>query len=119
MSSTTTYVALAFALCLYPAAVRADVIVSTGISLNNLQILPASGSLVILPGVLASASAQAQDSLGGNDAQSNTVIDDATSASAKEVRAIAALNHPHICQIHDIGPDYLVLEYIELQQQQA
>ena len=31
----------------------------------------------------------------------------------QEARAIAALNHPHICQIHDIGPDYLVIEYIE------
>jgi TolB-like protein/tRNA A-37 threonylcarbamoyl transferase component Bud32 len=31
----------------------------------------------------------------------------------QEARAIAALNHQHICQIHDIGPDYLVLEYIE------
>src|ERR1022692_3201763 len=31
----------------------------------------------------------------------------------QEARAIAALNHPHICQIFDIGPDYLVLEYIE------
>src|SRR6516225_5820864 len=30
-----------------------------------------------------------------------------------EARAIAAVNHPHICQIHDIGPDYLVLEYID------
>ncbi len=31
----------------------------------------------------------------------------------QEARAIAALNHPNICQIHDIGSDYLVLEYVE------
>ena len=31
----------------------------------------------------------------------------------QEARAIAALNHPNICQIHDVGPGYLVLEYIE------
>lgn len=31
----------------------------------------------------------------------------------QEARAIAALNHPHICQIYDVGPDYLVMEFVE------
>jgi serine/threonine protein kinase len=30
-----------------------------------------------------------------------------------EARAVAALNHPHICQLYDIGPDYLVMEFID------
>jgi tetratricopeptide (TPR) repeat protein/predicted Ser/Thr protein kinase len=30
-----------------------------------------------------------------------------------EARAVAALNHPHICILHDIGPDYLVMEFID------
>jgi serine/threonine protein kinase len=31
----------------------------------------------------------------------------------REARAIAALNHPHICQLYDVGPNYLVMEYVE------
>jgi eukaryotic-like serine/threonine-protein kinase len=30
-----------------------------------------------------------------------------------EARAVAALNHPHICQLYDVGPNYLVMEYID------
>src|SRR6202521_4180956 len=31
----------------------------------------------------------------------------------REVRAVAALNHPNICTLFDVGPDYLVMEFIE------
>lgn len=31
----------------------------------------------------------------------------------REVRAIAALNHPNICIVHDVGPNYLVMEYVD------
>ena len=31
----------------------------------------------------------------------------------QEARTIAALNHPYICQLHDIGTDYLVLEFVD------
>ena len=30
-----------------------------------------------------------------------------------EARVVAALNHPHICQLYDIGPNYLVMELVE------
>jgi eukaryotic-like serine/threonine-protein kinase len=30
----------------------------------------------------------------------------------REARAIAALNHPHICTLFDVGPDYLVMEFV-------
>jgi len=33
--------------------------------------------------------------------------------SEHEARAVAALNHPHICHLYDVGPNYLVMEYIE------
>ena len=31
----------------------------------------------------------------------------------QEARAVAALNHPHICQLYDVGPNYLVMEFVE------
>ncbi|MCU1339046.1 MAG: hypothetical protein JWO19_4627 [Bryobacterales bacterium] len=31
----------------------------------------------------------------------------------REARAISALNHPNICTLYDVGPNYLVMEHIE------
>ncbi len=31
----------------------------------------------------------------------------------REARAIAALNHPNICTLYDVGPDYLVMELVD------
>ena len=32
---------------------------------------------------------------------------------AREAHAVAALNHPNICTLYDVGPNYLVMEHIE------
>ena len=31
----------------------------------------------------------------------------------REARAVAALSHPNVCTLYDVGPDYLVMEYID------
>jgi hypothetical protein len=31
----------------------------------------------------------------------------------REARAIAQLNHPHICTLYDVGPNYLVMELVD------
>ena len=31
----------------------------------------------------------------------------------REARAAAALNHPNVCTLHDVGPNYLVMELVE------
>jgi serine/threonine protein kinase len=32
---------------------------------------------------------------------------------AREARSIAAPNHPNICTLYDVGPNYLVMEFVE------
>src|SRR5229473_685892 len=36
-----------------------------------------------------------------------------TERFTREARAIAALNHTNICHLYDVGPDYLVMEYVD------
>jgi serine/threonine protein kinase len=36
-----------------------------------------------------------------------------TKSSQNAARAIAALNHPNICHLYDVGPNYLVMELVE------
>ena len=31
----------------------------------------------------------------------------------QEARVVASLNHPHICHLYDVGPNYLVMELVE------
>src|SRR5215468_6481780 len=31
----------------------------------------------------------------------------------REAQTIAALNHPNICTLYDVGPDYLVMELVD------
>jgi eukaryotic-like serine/threonine-protein kinase len=39
--------------------------------------------------------------------------DQFTDRFEREAHLVAALNHPHICQLHDVGANYLVFEYID------
>ena len=43
------------------------------------------------------------------------VVDDpaAKKRFEREARAVSSLNHPHICTLYDIGPDFLVMELLE------
>jgi serine/threonine protein kinase len=41
---------------------------------------------------------------------SKTAFDD---RFEREARAVAAVSHPHICALYDVGPNYLVMELVE------
>jgi len=41
------------------------------------------------------------------------VNEDFSSRFEREARAISGLNHPHICTLYDVGPGYLVMEFVQ------
>src|SRR5262249_26434814 len=42
-----------------------------------------------------------------------TAREEFTSRFEREARAISSLNHPHICTLFDLGPNYLVRELVD------
>src|SRR5450432_3418395 len=56
---------------------------------------------------------RAHDPRTGRDVAIKVSADRFSERFDREVRAVAALNHPNICQIYDVGPNYLVMELIE------
>src|SRR5215467_9130035 len=56
---------------------------------------------------------RAVDTRMGRDVEIGVVSEPLSGRFTREVRTIASLNHPNICTIHDVGPNYLVMEYVE------
>lgn len=56
---------------------------------------------------------RARDLRLGRDVAIKVSVERFSGRFEREARAIAALNHPHICTLYDVGPDYLVMEYIQ------
>jgi serine/threonine protein kinase len=55
----------------------------------------------------------ARDTRVGRDVAIKVVQSKFSERFEREARAIAALNHPNICHLYDVGPDFLVMELID------
>src|ERR1700679_1192261 len=56
---------------------------------------------------------KARDTRLGREVAIKVVAEDFSRRFELEAHTIASLNHPCICALHDIGPNYLVMEYLE------
>ena len=56
---------------------------------------------------------RARDTRLGRDVAVKVSGEKFTDRFQREARAVAALNHPHICTLYDVGPNFLVMEYLE------
>jgi len=100
---------------------------STGESLRSAGGIPSEDALLLSAGdrlgpyeILAEIGAggmgkvyRARDPRMGRAVAIKVVADRFLERFSREVYAIAALNHPNICTVFDVGPNYLVMELIE------
>lgn len=56
---------------------------------------------------------KARDKRLGRDVAIKICAEQFSERFEREARAVAALNHPNICTIHDVAPNYIVMELIE------
>src|SRR5215469_8393125 len=56
---------------------------------------------------------RATDTRLGRHVAIKVAIERFTDRFEREARAVAALNHPNICTLYDVGPNYLVTELVE------
>src|ERR1700704_3632007 len=56
---------------------------------------------------------KARDTRLGREVAIKTARAEFSGRFQREARAVAALNHANVCTLHDVGPNYLVMEYIE------
>src|SRR5215831_12791287 len=56
---------------------------------------------------------KAHDSRLGRDVAIKISSEAFSDRFTREARSIAALNHTNICHLYDVGPDYLVMEFVD------
>jgi eukaryotic-like serine/threonine-protein kinase len=56
---------------------------------------------------------RARDSRLGRDVAIKVSTEKFSERFEREARVIASLNHPNICALYDVGPNYLVMELVE------
>src|SRR5262245_12440032 len=56
---------------------------------------------------------RARDPRMGRDVAIKVSAEQFSERFEREVRAVASLNHLNICTLHDVGPNYLVMELVE------
>jgi serine/threonine-protein kinase len=56
---------------------------------------------------------RARDSRVGRDVAVKVSTQQFGERFEREARAVAALNHPNVCTLHDVGPNYLVMELVD------